>query len=357
MEFVNINKNFTLGQINCESKAAPAINNLQNIIVPNWANYLFLEIYSSSNSFPYQFLLNKNSASSFEVITPIKTLRNIWFFAIPINNRNLMLKVQRNEIRKYDSDDDYDYSYYKRVSIQTIRIAYGNNNSKGYSLINTSNGTLKEFSQSTYYTNIISIDSISVVCTKINTADFIEQLQISFGENKNKWLIINKGLTYYLKINGMLYTDFSQILLTTSNLQLIKNDGSLVNALPDTRYDSLEIKFSPYAQTEHVKTGDLIPNNSFANIGEVNNEYLRRGTLKVELLGRGVAWLDTGTHDSLLDASNFVHAIQNRQGQYVACIEEIAYVMGFIDSQQLIELAQPLVKSDYGKYLLRISEK
>ena len=92
-------------------------------------------------------------------------------------------------------------------------------------------------------------------------------------------------------------------------------------------------------------------------ITEVNNEYLKRGTLKVELLGRGVAWLDTGTHDSLLDASNFVHAIQNRQGQYVACIEEIAYVMGFIDSQQLIELAQPLVKSDYGKYLLRISEK
>ena len=63
-------------------------------------------------------------------------------------------------------------------------------------------------------------------------------------------------------------------MLTTSNLQLIKNDGSLVNALTDTRYDSLEIKFTPYAQTEHVKTGDLIPNNSSANIGEVNNEYL-----------------------------------------------------------------------------------
>ncbi len=92
-------------------------------------------------------------------------------------------------------------------------------------------------------------------------------------------------------------------------------------------------------------------------ITAVNNEYLRRGTLKVELLGRGVAWLDTGTHDSLLDASNFVHAIQNRQGQYVACIEEIAYVMGFIDKEQLAKLAQPLLKSDYGKYLLSISER
>lgn len=91
-------------------------------------------------------------------------------------------------------------------------------------------------------------------------------------------------------------------------------------------------------------------------ITSVNNEYLQRDTLNVELFGRGTAWLDTGTHKGLLEASNFVEAIQNRQGLYVACIEEIAYRMGFISKEQLIELAQPLLKTDYGEYLIRISE-
>lgn len=91
-------------------------------------------------------------------------------------------------------------------------------------------------------------------------------------------------------------------------------------------------------------------------ITSVNNEYLKRDLLNVEILGRGTAWLDTGTHKGLLDASNFVEAIQNRQGLYVACIEEIAYRMGFINKEQLVELAQPLLKTEYGKYLIRISE-
>lgn len=91
-------------------------------------------------------------------------------------------------------------------------------------------------------------------------------------------------------------------------------------------------------------------------ITSVNNEYLNRDILNVEIFGRGTAWLDTGTHKGLLDASNFVEAIQNRQGLYVACIEEIAYRMGFIDKEQLIALAQPLLKTEYGKYLFRISE-
>ena len=77
-------------------------------------------------------------------------------------------------------------------------------------------------------------------------------------------------------------------------------------------------------------------------ITSVNNEYLRRGTLQVETLGRGFAWLDTGNHDSLLDASDFVAAFQKRQGLYISCIEEIAYKKGFIDREQLIKLAQPL---------------
>ena len=91
-------------------------------------------------------------------------------------------------------------------------------------------------------------------------------------------------------------------------------------------------------------------------ITAVNNEYLRRGKLKVELFGRGMAWLDTGTHRGLLDAANFVEAIQTRQGLYVACIEEIAYKNGFINRKQLLKLAEPLMKSEYGKYLMQIAD-
>lgn len=92
-------------------------------------------------------------------------------------------------------------------------------------------------------------------------------------------------------------------------------------------------------------------------ITAVNNEYLRRGDLRVELFGRGMAWLDTGTHEGLLEAANFVSIVQNRQGLYVSCIEEIAYRRGYINKEQLVKLAQPLMKTDYGKYLMRIAEE
>lgn len=91
-------------------------------------------------------------------------------------------------------------------------------------------------------------------------------------------------------------------------------------------------------------------------ITSVNNEYLTRGTLQVEVLSRGFAWLDTGNHDMLLDAADFVAAIQKRQGLYVSCIEEIAYKRGFISKEQLIALAQPLLKTNYGKYLMEVAE-
>ena len=90
-------------------------------------------------------------------------------------------------------------------------------------------------------------------------------------------------------------------------------------------------------------------------ITSVNNEYLRRGKLRVETLGRGFAWLDTGNHDSLLDAADFVAAFQKRQGLYISCIEEIAYKRGFIDKEQLLALAQPLMKTHYGEYLVEVA--
>ena len=91
-------------------------------------------------------------------------------------------------------------------------------------------------------------------------------------------------------------------------------------------------------------------------ITSINNEYLRRGTLHVETLGRGFAWLDTGNHDSLLDAADFVSAFQKRQGLYISCIEEIAYKRGFINREQLLRLAEPLMKTNYGKYMKEVAD-
>jgi len=90
-------------------------------------------------------------------------------------------------------------------------------------------------------------------------------------------------------------------------------------------------------------------------ITTVNNVYLERGKLQVETMGRGMAWLDTGGHDSLLEASNFVASIQKRQGLYISCIEEIASKNGFISKEQLLKLAGPLLKTEYGKYLVDVS--
>ncbi len=92
-------------------------------------------------------------------------------------------------------------------------------------------------------------------------------------------------------------------------------------------------------------------------ITDVNRWYLERGQLRTEVLGRGIAWLDTGTHDSLLEASNFIHTLEHRQGLKVACPEEIAFRLGYIDAEQLTALAGRIAKSTYGKYLLRILEE
>jgi glucose-1-phosphate thymidylyltransferase len=92
-------------------------------------------------------------------------------------------------------------------------------------------------------------------------------------------------------------------------------------------------------------------------ITDLNTLYLEEQKLKVELLGRGIAWLDTGTHESLLEASNFIHTIEKRQGLKISCIEEIAYKYGYISKEELIKLAEPLRKNQYGQYLLKIAQK
>ena len=92
-------------------------------------------------------------------------------------------------------------------------------------------------------------------------------------------------------------------------------------------------------------------------ITDLNNLYLKEGSLKVELLGRGMAWLDTGTHQSLLQASNFVQSIEDRQGLKIACLEEIAYRYGYINRDQLLTMAEPLSKNQYGQYLIKIANE
>jgi len=111
-----------------------------------------------------------------------------------------------------------------------------------------------------------------------------------------------------------------------------------------------------YDNTVIEKAKNLKPSKrEELEITDLNKIYLSEGNLKVNLLGRGFAWLDTGTHKNLLQAANFIETIQDRQGNYVACIEEIAYKNGWITKEELVELAEPLLKTEYGKYLIEIS--
>jgi glucose-1-phosphate thymidylyltransferase len=113
-----------------------------------------------------------------------------------------------------------------------------------------------------------------------------------------------------------------------------------------------------YDNTVVEKAKNLKPSaRGELEITDLNREYLKENKLKVELFGRGFAWLDTGTHQSLLEASNYVETIQKRQGFYISCVEEIAYRMGYINKEQLIKLGKEMEKIEYGKYLLEIANE
>ena len=125
---------------------------------------------------------------------------------------------------------------------------------------------------------------------------------------------------------------------------------------PESNYAVVGLYFYPNSVVEIAK--NVKPSHrGELEITTVNQAYLETKELKVELMGRGYAWLNTGTHESFLEASNFIQTIENRQGLKVACIEEIAYEMGYISKAQLIELAEPLKKNQYGQYLLRRAEE
>ncbi|UII22653.1 glucose-1-phosphate thymidylyltransferase RfbA [Fulvivirga ligni] len=177
---------------------------------------------------------------------------------------------------------------------------------------------------------------------------------IFYGYNFSKTLVsaseIQKGATvfgYYVKdperYGVVEFTDDNKV------VSLVEKPTE-----PKSNYAVTGLYFYDNTVAEKAKQIKPSPRGEL-EITDLNNMYLEEGSLQVELLGRGMAWLDTGTHQSLIQAGNFVESIEERQGLKIACLEEIAFRKGYINKAQLVEAAQPLLKNQYGQYLMKIA--
>jgi len=194
-----------------------------------------------------------------------------------------------------------------------------------------------------------------------------------FIGNDDVCLVLGDNIFYGSGFSGMLKNAFKNILKRKSTVfgYYVKDPERFGVAEFDNKGNVISIEEKPKnPKSNYAVVGLYFYTNNVVNIAKkvkpssrgeleitsINKEYLKKNDLKVELLGRGFAWLDTGTHDSLLEAGRFVESVEKRKGLKVACLEEIAYRMKYIDKEQLIKLAQPLKKNGYGQYLLKLSK-
>ncbi|SCJ41284.1 Glucose-1-phosphate thymidylyltransferase [uncultured Clostridium sp.] len=191
--------------------------------------------------------------------------------------------------------------------------------------------------------------------------DFIgnDNVSLILGDN----IFYGRGLSSYLEMASHLEKGamiFGQYVHNPREFGVVEfnNEGKVLSleekpANPKSHYAVPGLYF--YDNTVIEKAKNLRPSlRGELEITDLNKIYMEEESLKVELFGRGMAWLDTGTHSSMLKASNFVEAVQTTQGNYIACLEEIAYKKGWINREMVIELAKPLMKTAYGKYLMEI---
>lgn len=179
-------------------------------------------------------------------------------------------------------------------------------------------------------------------------------------------IFYGKGLSSYLQKSSQIEDGaiiFGQYVHNPKDFGVVEFDkyGKVLSIeekpeYPKSKYAVPGLYF--YDNTVVEKAKSLKPSKrGELEITDLNKIYMEAGKLTVELFGRGMAWLDTGTHSSMLKASNFVEAVQTTQGNFIACLEEISYKKGWISKEQVIELAKPLMKTDYGKYLMDIIEE